>query len=239
MPRHPPNALTTLNRSHCQCSSFSQPFIRTTNRPGYLLQPSPINHAIDVFDPVTLLELRRAALLCQIFKTSFSRSNPVPRGQATVIRSFVRGKAKPFQQQTIQSDKLPTYLQSFPNLRSARPSKGSSGSGSDIRIKIPIPGSLQINLLFTIRTEQANTHKSDAKLYFQGRHEPHDQPPIQGDSPSPIVRRPIWSAANEVCNSVKIKNGGAERDRTADPLLAKQVLSQLSYSPIQRFNRTG
>ena len=26
--------------------------------------------------------------------------------------------------------------------------------------------------------------------------------------------------------------GGAERDRTVDPLLAKQVLSQLSYSPI-------
>ncbi len=30
---------------------------------------------------------------------------------------------------------------------------------------------------------------------------------------------------------VLTKNGGAERDRTADPLLAKQVLSQLSYSP--------
>ena len=30
----------------------------------------------------------------------------------------------------------------------------------------------------------------------------------------------------------KAPNGGAERDRTADPLLAKQVLSQLSYSPI-------
>jgi hypothetical protein len=28
------------------------------------------------------------------------------------------------------------------------------------------------------------------------------------------------------------KFGGAERDRTADPLLAKQALSQLSYSPI-------
>ena len=26
-------------------------------------------------------------------------------------------------------------------------------------------------------------------------------------------------------------NGGAKRDRTADPLRAKQVLSQLSYSP--------
>ena len=29
------------------------------------------------------------------------------------------------------------------------------------------------------------------------------------------------------------KNGGAERDRTVDPLLAKQVLSQLSYSPLK------
>ena len=28
------------------------------------------------------------------------------------------------------------------------------------------------------------------------------------------------------------KNGGDMRDRTADPLLAKQVLSQLSYTPI-------
>ncbi len=28
------------------------------------------------------------------------------------------------------------------------------------------------------------------------------------------------------------ESGGAERDRTVDPLLAKQVLSQLSYSPI-------
>ena len=29
----------------------------------------------------------------------------------------------------------------------------------------------------------------------------------------------------------KLQNGGARRDRTADPLLAKQVLSQLSYGP--------
>ena len=34
-------------------------------------------------------------------------------------------------------------------------------------------------------------------------------------------------------------NGGAERDRTADPLLAKQVLSQLSYSPIFWCNMVG
>jgi hypothetical protein len=33
--------------------------------------------------------------------------------------------------------------------------------------------------------------------------------------------------------------GGAERDRTADPLLAKQVLSQLSYSPISSIARAS
>ena len=31
--------------------------------------------------------------------------------------------------------------------------------------------------------------------------------------------------------------GGAERDRTVDPLLAKQVLSQLSYSPMSNLTR--
>ena len=30
-------------------------------------------------------------------------------------------------------------------------------------------------------------------------------------------------------------NGGADPDRTGDPLLAKQVLSQLSYSPENLF----
>ena len=34
-------------------------------------------------------------------------------------------------------------------------------------------------------------------------------------------------------NSCKI--GGGERDRTDDPLLAKQVLSQLSYAPANSF----
>ena len=33
-------------------------------------------------------------------------------------------------------------------------------------------------------------------------------------------------------SKLPIENGGAERVRTADPLLAKQVLSQLSYSPL-------
>ncbi len=35
------------------------------------------------------------------------------------------------------------------------------------------------------------------------------------------------------CNLVTTKSGGGERDRTDDPLLAKQVLSQLSYTPVK------
>ena len=30
---------------------------------------------------------------------------------------------------------------------------------------------------------------------------------------------------------IKMMSGGDKRDRTADPLLARQVLSQLSYTP--------
>jgi hypothetical protein len=33
--------------------------------------------------------------------------------------------------------------------------------------------------------------------------------------------------------------GGADRDRTGDPLLAKQVLSQLSYSPLLVYASVG
>ncbi len=36
-----------------------------------------------------------------------------------------------------------------------------------------------------------------------------------------------------------LKAGGASRDRTDDPLLAKQVLSQLSYGPVISLFRDG
>ncbi len=41
--------------------------------------------------------------------------------------------------------------------------------------------------------------------------------------PKAVAGRPAHLSSTKI--------GGAERDRTADPLLAKQVLSQLSYSP--------
>ena len=42
------------------------------------------------------------------------------------------------------------------------------------------------------------------------------------------------------CNPLDTKNlGGAGRDRTDDPLLAKQVLSQLSYGPVRVMKSGG
>ena len=43
--------------------------------------------------------------------------------------------------------------------------------------------------------------------------------------------KPLHTFTGFAFRSSRHQNGGAERDRTADPLLAKQVLSQLSYSP--------
>ncbi len=38
-------------------------------------------------------------------------------------------------------------------------------------------------------------------------------------------------SADSFLESKRYRIGGAKRDRTADPLRARQVLSQLSYSP--------
>ena len=49
-------------------------------------------------------------------------------------------------------------------------------------------------------------------------------------SPLSGVRSNHLSYRPNACDCLKL--GGADRDRTDDPLLAKQVLSQLSYSPV-------
>ena len=117
---------------------------------------------------------------------------------------------------TTQSDKLPTYLQPLHHIRPARPSMGSQELGSDISGQKPkTPGSLQINLLFTIYAEQASSQKPMQTCIFFKRQTRRSQP--------------VSLDTNRF--------GGAERDRTADPLLAKQVLSQLSYSPISSIAR--
>ena len=141
-----------------------------------------------MFDRSALLELRRAARLQSVFKTSFSRLNPVPRGQATVIRSSVRSlqrrpttRDKPLAQftLTIQSDKLPSYLRPLLRFQPARPSTISSGPGSDVLGLNPkhLEASRSI---FSSQCMQ-NTHQTlrvDAKPFFSRRQLPSVSTPI-------------------------------------------------------------
>ena len=102
----------------------------------------------DVFDKSALLELRRAAHLQPVFKTSFSRSNPVPRGQATVIRPSIRGNPKDTNNQRSRATSfLPTSGSSFVSSRLDLQRHHRNRLRTWVK---PIPGSLQINLLFTI-----------------------------------------------------------------------------------------
>ena len=145
-------------------------------------------------------------------KTSFSRFDPIPRGQATVIRSFIRRRPKaPNNKRSRATSFLPTSSPSTISGRLGHPWFHKNWART-LWAKPKTPGSLQINLLFTIYAEHASGLKADAKLVFLQR----------------------------ISLSLNTKRiGGAERDRTADPLLAKQVLSQLSYSPNHRKHLTA
>lgn len=201
-----------------------------------------ISDAIDVFDKIALLELRRAARWRSHLKTSFSRSNPVARGQATPIQHRLSDERQSLQTTTMPRDKLPSYVRLLFRFRSARPSTTSLEPASDATLnpkgQNPTPGSLQINLLFTIYAEQASSRRR-CKPCFSSRR----QTPMFKSSTHTAHKAPrrsfggLQSAALEERDSVRTKYGGAERDRTADPLLAKQVLSQLSYSPISSIAR--
>ena len=161
-----------------------------------------------MFDKSALLELRRAAHLQLVFKTSFSRSNPVPRGQATVIRPSIRGNPKDTNNQRSRvTSFLPTSGSSFVSGRLDHPRH-------------------HWNRLRTLQAFAQNTWKPPDQSSL---HNFAEQAP--GISPGANL---YFFKDKDVFHSHQHQNlGGAERDRTADPLLAKQVLSQLSYSPIQ------
>lgn len=208
MPRHPPNALTTLNRSHCQCSSFSRPFLRTTDRPGYLLQPSQINNAIDVFDPVTLLELRRAAHLCQIFKTSFSRLNPGSRGQATIISN--PSEAPKCQQRTTRATGfLPT---SSPSPGSGRlgPHKDHQNWARTSRQPIGLLKYLEASRSIFSSQCMQNRHQASARckpFFLQKTTTLWARSQARGLRPS--LAGPSSSISGASRDSVRTQNGGA------------------------------
>jgi hypothetical protein len=57
--------------------------------------------------------------------------------------------------------------------------------------------------------------------------------PLEGSALSWFASKPLprRQAGTCSCASKQKRRGGDDRDRTGDPLLAKQVLSQLSYAP--------
>src|SRR5690606_9326851 len=79
---------------------------------------------------------------------------------------------------------------------------------------------------FQIVKEPLRTRRSERKLGSE----------LVSADQARISTRQEWkkgSDPNLLPTSV-VPDGGADRDRTGDPLLAKQVLSQLSYSPLIR-----
>ncbi len=64
--------------------------------------------------------------------------------------------------------------------------------------------------------------------------------PERGLSTGIAILGAVGSGKSSCCmypfaEQIREEIGGRGRDRTGDPLLAKQVLSQLSYTPIVRF----
>jgi hypothetical protein len=151
--------------------------------------------------------------------------NPVVRQMPSIRR----------QTTTTQSDKLPSYLRSLHHIRPARPSMVSSEPGSDVQNDL-IDQTKHLEASRSIFSSQCrqNTQpaKADRKTFISSEDKFRCDPPIQARGRRPSLAGPS-GAQRQRRDSVRTKYGGAERDRTADPLLAKQVLSQLSYSPIQ------
>ena len=275
MPRHPLNALTTLDRSHCQCSSlldlanlsFSLALEGVPNltirsplgyphvspKHDYLLQ-SRLSNAIDVFDrsafahnPLNPSDLRKglcadigatpSSPLAVYLKTSFSRLDPIPRGQATVIQSSVRSTRKCQQQRPRATSFLPTSGLSTISGRLGHP-WFLKDRARTLRAKNPKHLEASRSIFSSQCMQNRHPAQKPMQNFYFFKRQTSLRPPIQARGLSPISPRYNRRAAARPERSAKgatasgQNNGGAERDRTADPLLAKQMLSQLSYSPI-------
>jgi hypothetical protein len=133
------------------------------------------------------------------------------RGQATSTQHRLSEALLKVPTTTMPQGKLPSYLQSLHHIRPARPSMGSSGLGLDV------PSNLSVKQNTWKLPDISSLHNVCRTRISQSQ------------------CKTFISSEDIVIPQFNTKRiGGAERDRTADPLLAKQVLSQLSYSPNHR-----
>lgn len=184
--------------------------VQRRKRPGYLLQPDPLNDAIDVFDRPALLELRRAARLQSILR-------PASRDQIRDRAVRQRPSGHPPEASEDANNKRPRATSFLPT---SNPS--------------PVSGRLDPR---KVHRERARTsgpkprHLEASRSIFSSRFLQNRHKRVSRRANFYFFRRISRLARHQM------RFGGAERDRTADPLLAKQVLSQLSYSPNHRNTR--
>jgi hypothetical protein len=163
MPRHPPIALKTLDRSHCQCPPLRHPEGASQLASRFLCGKR-----------LQWNWLKRPASR-DLSKGAVRQTHP--------MREIERLTA---------TDQNLQHPASWRHLRRRGP---NSSSG------------IRTNLLFTMSMQNMRSASADHKTCIRMTFS--------------ILSTPIHQR----------DHGGAGRDRTDDPLLAKQVLSQLSYGP--------
>ena len=134
-------------------------------------------------------------------------------------------------------DKLPTYLHSLLRVRPTKPSYDIIRTGLG-RLEPMVQNTWKLPDISSLHNaDRTGTISFEmCKLLFLQKDifQPTDQSTHTGQRPSATFGRPVWRRSGVSRDSVKTNQpnrfaiGGAYRDRTDDPLLAKQVLSQLS-----------
>jgi hypothetical protein len=232
MPRHPPNALTSLDRSHCQCSSSVKAI---ANR------PSPIDPKIDCRLPHSDCLTSLATFYNQTIQMpstcsirSLSEGTPV---------HFKAGSSRPASRDQIRGCAV---RQHPPDRSASRPLQVQHATILDWHGPQSPSGSIFSSQWIKIRQNRVShaacklrsfSKKTKGQSPF-GNRQSNIVPIRRPTGARPHAKRAVRSEATQRSRqredktpSIRKANGGAERDRTADPLLAKQVLSQLSYSP--------
>lgn len=241
MPRHPPNALNSLLRSHCLCSSIAVPKERQS---GYLLQPDYL-----LMTSTCSIQSSLKARRCTSRSYHQDQLLEISSGDA---RSGNINPAFPSEEQKLQQQKclgqaiLPT---SNPSTNSGRLSHHmvSQGLVSDVSGINPkhLDASRHIFSSQCIQNRHLPWQKMQTFISSKGYSTHRSIHPHR-----PVGRRPSLAGPSgaqrqkprqrqDITSPIALAIGGAERDRTADPLLAKQVLSQLSYSPNHRKHPTA
>ena len=186
MPRHPPNALISLDRSHCLCSSLVD-VPKGRDEPDYLLQSSPRHDAINVFDATLFAGTPVHSRVTSLRPASRDKSDDARSGNINPVHPVRSTPESANNRRTIEQA---SFLPPTPQLlRPARPSKFHRDWARTFKTAIKpskTPGSFQTYLLFTMHAEHATNLSRSQNLYFSRRHNRHRHLNTKSDQSRPI-----------------------------------------------------